>query len=295
MRLPIATLAVGLLVLLAGCSGTPFLGSGEEMPEDVEQSHVTALSDADSFTVEYSVQQTQTVGDQAQTTEMSGMFAVDSVADRQVGQSVMEQGVTTQYTSGETTYLQMKVNESVPADEGLYQMASAPYEDEGLQPVEVRQSTGVQFLMVENVTYLHAETKMHDGVEVSVFEADEEATVAALEEEFAASGSSSATVDSFDSVVYLDDDGVVRYTAWAFKISDGEQSMSYDVEVSTTDVGSTTVAEPGWLSNAEEQQSNESTSTPTSTPTPTPASTETPESSSSTETATPTVTPTSSP
>lgn len=254
MRKPIAVLAVGVLVLLAGCSAVPFAGgSGEEIPsdeqsaEEFKQAHASALEEQGSFTT--TVEVTQSQGDKSQTNTY--MYEVDTASNQALSTVETPASAIQLYTAGDTTFVQQSAG-----NQTAYQMDSAPY-DAAVQPVTTEEATlSNAVLPIGNVTYQETGTKMYNGVEVTVYEANEEEAKKAL----GGSDESKTTVESFESEIYVDENGIVRYQTVSYKMSANGKTLEASLELEITDVGSTTVEEPDWIDTAKEQaQEDEST------------------------------------
>lgn len=62
---------------------------------------------------------------------------------------------------------------------------------------------------------------------------------------------SNATVSNSSNTLYVDDDGVVRRVDLSYTVSSEAGSSRIDLTSTLTDVGSTSVEEPGWLDEAQ--------------------------------------------
>lgn len=259
MRKLIAILALGAIVTLSGCSALPFIDEsdntntgvdiedpseqipGEEQTvEEFRQTHADALNEAGSYTTQFSVAIDR--GEQSQESEYQ--YKIGSDGDPAFS-SVSQFGTTiSQYTSGDTTYIQQSSGE-----QKNYRIASAPYNGQ-IQPVNVSQAPVKEVLFpFEKVPHNLAETKSYNGVEVGVYEMNEDEGIEKLEEAVG----ENATVESFSSTMYMDGAGIVRYQNLSYSISANNQSIESSLEMTVTNVGGTTVEEPDWVETAEEQ------------------------------------------
>lgn len=257
MQKVLATIAVGFVVVLAGCSSVPFVGDSgtqqQELADDVKSSHQDALEESGSYSVSYTFEQTQAQNGQERSNTVNGSYAVN-LDDGKALQTVQtSRANTARYTSGGTTYTQLKVNESMPAEDAVYQAASEPYNGSS-GAVNTTQATGIQFLLTDNITYESAGTETYDGTDVTVFEADAESSSKAIKNEIEAQGGAQeVSIKDFSATLYLDSDGVVRYHSWSFSAQISQATVTYDVELDVTSVGDTTVEDPGWLTSAKQQ------------------------------------------
>lgn len=97
--------------------------------------------------------------------------------------------------------------------------------------------------------YSYAGTETFDGVPVSRFVFDAtEAWLAA--EQVADQG---MTVESAHMEMLVDADGIPRYQRYRVEGTDSSGAVWYDFEFTITDVGSTTVPDPAWLGEAQQQ------------------------------------------
>jgi hypothetical protein len=97
-------------------------------------------------------------------------------------------------------------------------------------------------------------TETFDGVTVERYEPSRASPqlVQAGSAAGAGVGSGNVGVTDFQYVVLVDADGLPRFESWSFtgETTDGQRSTG-EWECSLTGVGSTTVADPDWLADAE--------------------------------------------
>lgn len=243
------TIFVVALVLLAGCVGGTGSTDPADEPDDgtdgevmIVDNRTATVLDAGGYT---------SVWEMEFTSERDGVsitrytHAVDYVNERYSFGMLMtnRDEVTNDYESfyaDGTSYVRYGDGE-----EATYQTAPGEFTPENtLFSVESSITSGSdlsEFSVVGTETY--------DGVTVTRYErSDQPAWIAAqgTDDEF--------TWTAFDYAVLVDEDGLVRYDSWTGEGVDGEgveQTMTFSY--SLTDVGSTVVEDPDWLTAADEQ------------------------------------------
>jgi hypothetical protein len=236
----LAAAVVGL-VLLAGCSGiTGSSGNGggdypaaSGIGADQIDVHASALANT-SFTATV---QTNVSGSQASFNSTT-TAKIDPADDQYLQASHSGFGDQTRYTDGDTTYERSEFGNETQVSRS----------DRPVNVTSVRRGGQILSLFVsENVTYSEAGTETFDGDEVMAYEAE---GVDALSDELLDSTSENASITDFSATVLVDGDGVIRSYQLEYVVEqDGEtQELSYVAEI--TDVGSTDVEEPAWVSQA---------------------------------------------
>ncbi|MBV0923980.1 hypothetical protein KTS45_07160 [Halomicroarcula limicola] len=263
----LATLFVGVMVLLAGCTGGDPVseggatdadgsasddgasdgagdGSAAESGLDVTESE-RLLADAGSFTAEWSFAVTESDGTESAVTST---YLVDLEKNRSVERlstvgpdSRMD--FETFYADG-TTYTRYGDGE-----EEFYQVVDGA--DDTFESALARGSFGYE--SVEDAEFVGQET--FDGVTVDRYEY----TDPHLWRQYGASAFGSdenVTVTDFTVVVLVDGDGLARKTQWTLtgETDDGEP-VSAKWHYALTGVGATTVDDPEWLDAARSRQS----------------------------------------
>lgn len=246
------TVLVVLIVLLAGCAGG---GNGDvasgETPEDssnnggdvtLVENRTAALMDAGSYTSTWEMA-FDSDGERAGATTYT--HAVDYENERSNFGMRMggEEEVTTDH---ETFYADGTLYTRYGSGEdATYQVATGEFAPGNtLFSVESSFASGADLEAFEA-----AGSETYDGVTVTRYERTDDpswVTNQATDGEF--------TWTSFDYVVLVDEDGLVRYESWGGDGVDAdgvEQTMTFSY--SLTGVGSTTVEDPDWLTTAQEQ------------------------------------------
>jgi|AntDeeMetagen285_2_1112576.scaffolds.fasta_scaffold03797_3 uncharacterized membrane protein len=243
------TIFVVALVILAGCVGGTGSTDPADEPDDGTNGEVTIVNnrtatvlDAGGYTsvweMEFSSER-----DGVSTTRYT--YAVDYVNERSSFEMLMtnRDEVTNDYESfyaDSTSYTRYG-----EGGEATYQTAPGEFAPENTMfSVESSITSGSdlsEFSVVGTETY--------DGVTVTRYErSDQPAWIAAqgTDGEF--------TWTAFNYAVLVDEDGLVRYDSWTGEGVDAEgveQTMTFSY--SLTDVGSTVVEDPDWLTTADEQ------------------------------------------
>jgi hypothetical protein len=245
----VSTVFVVLLVLLAGCvggNGTSDTGTG---PGDSTNGDVTlvenrtaVLLDAGGYTSVWEMNVTSETDGVSATTYT---HAVDYENERSSFGMLMtsRDEVSTAY---ENFYADRKsYTRYGEGEEATYQVADGVFAPENtLFSVESFVTSGGDL-----AAFSAAGTETYDGVTVTRYErTDQPAWIASqgTDGEF--------TWTTFNYVVLVDADGLIRYESWSGEGVDeagAETTMTFSY--SLTDVGSTVVEEPDWLTTAVEQ------------------------------------------
>lgn len=212
--------------------------------------HAAALESAGSFTSEVNITQDIVQDGNKTTVQINQWTAIDTEANKGLrkqrftglfgGNMTIN---TSSYTSGDTTYMRAQS----PFQGTQYLNASAPYNESGqVQPVNVTQAGGETYIS-QNITWSEAGTTTFKGVSVTKYTADGEASFPGLAE----SMGGNLTIESVNAQALVDDDGVVRHmTLHVSGTQQNGNSVTSTIELTTTEVGSTTVQEPSWISKA---------------------------------------------
>jgi hypothetical protein len=272
-RNSLLTLLVVVLAVTAGCLGTGGDGGAEDgTTTDVPTTDVettpdagagqgnsgadtadgwvatdpeNALRSAGSFT---STMRFSGTGQGAETGELTNRYSVDLENERffghvEAGDAAGTASVIEWFSADGVTYTRIGSGEEVvyvrDTEENRFSMSEATLDDTYFA------------YAAENDEWLTREgTETYDGVTVTRYEA----TGVEKWAYFEAYAREDGEVTDFEYVVLVDDDGLVRYLSWhlaGVDNSGGEsRPFSQTVEMELTDVGSTTVEDPAWLSEA---------------------------------------------
>jgi|AntRauTorcE11898_2_1112593.scaffolds.fasta_scaffold00500_15 hypothetical protein len=271
MRVGVTTAAVALLVLLAGCSGIPGVGTdtGTETPgtdtneldalpggiDNVSSAtvdtHQQRLADAGSYTTDI----TLTVDNRNETGEgqnlsLTQQFQVDLESDTSLMVADPARGLQSVYTDGNTTFVQAKASANMTN-------AEAQYAQTQTRNLDTKEASGATSMIIEeNITYNRIGTETYNGAEVVRFEADENRSRAALERMFAAdSKTENVTVTEFSSTILVGTDGVVRHYDLSYTAENNGQTVTTAATIDVSNVGATTVTPPEWLEHAQNSTS----------------------------------------
>jgi len=235
-RTTLSALAVLGLVVLAGCAGiTGSDGGSGDYPaaDDVGATtiddHVAAL-DGTSFTT--------TVNLSSGGAQTTSTIQVDPGDDQYLQLSETVLGSTALYTSGDESY-----QRSGSGNDTQVQRADSPVNATAAR-------SGGQLLAVfisENVTYEQAGTETVDGVEAMRYEAE---GPDALSQSVRDTVSGQQALTNFSATILIDADGVIREFQTTLGGEQNGETTSTTYTVTVTDVGSTDVEEPSWVSAA---------------------------------------------
>ncbi|WP_135821170.1 DUF7537 family lipoprotein [Halostella litorea] len=251
----VATLLVAMLVLTAGCSAggllgggdgngngdsgsiEPYTDSGDELTgEMVNESHTSAIQSAGSYTLESNV--SLTGADSSLVQNAHGQ--VDLENDRQYAvqfASLFGNRTTYRYTADNTTYQRI-----VPEDgETQYQTS------EGGQIANPSINTD----NVDAFEWEQQGTETHEGVGVTRYEATGVANYTALP-----TSPAEENVSDVSATLLVSEDGVMHEYRVDYTQEGSGSTQEISLRYAVTDVGSTTVEEPGWLDEARNSSGN---------------------------------------
>jgi hypothetical protein len=225
-------------------TSTPSEGADDRRTFDASSlnaEHRSALEAAGSFTRQSSL----VIRNASATRYINGSYAIERDGEAMnvanitdvVGDEVNDLPTTTRYTEGETTY-ERQVERTGDGTETRYRRASEPYSDDDPQPVNrtVAYSLGqIARAVVDGSSWNRTGTGQLEGADVTRYDASAE--------HFGVVGFAGA---EGGATLAVDEHGVVRYVAYRFVVTVGGEPTEYVYEAGYTDVGSTTVSEPGW-------------------------------------------------
>lgn len=246
-----ASVSLVVLVILAGCAGgSGDVASGDTPAESDDPSgdvtlvenRTAALMSAGSYTATWEMafsSEGETVGATTYTHAVDYENERSSFGMLMTSEDEVSNDHESFYADG-TTYARYG-----SGDEATYNVADGEFAPENtLFPVES------SFTSASDLeAFSAAGTETYDGVSVTRYERTDRPTWVNSQ-----AGDEDFTWTSFNYVVLVDDDGLVRYESWG---GDGvdedgvEQTITFSY--SLTDVGSTSVEDPDWLSMADEQ------------------------------------------
>lgn len=261
-------MAVVALLVLAGCAGSPGSPEGDESPDvapsefpdssainqSVFDRHATALANT-SFTMEVEQSQKQRARyeeDNFTYRNSTTQYLVEPAASQYLshvtGWTISGLGGSasdTIYSNGSTAHVLVRENNesTVKAfDYPIFDESSESYLwrgwfDEDGEP-------GYPFMAI-NATYEREGVETFQGVPVMRYEA----TGVDAVPDWIGDGNASSVFENFSATLLLDADGVIRHYQYEFVYVDYHTprvAQSYTI----SDVGSTGVEKPDWVSNA---------------------------------------------
>lgn len=261
VRVP-AAVALAALLLLAGCSlgglggpgadespgestDSPAAGSftypagfdagGVTNHTEATEGHREQLLAASGFTVTYDA----TVTEPGNTTTVAYTQQVETGSEevhwRMNVSSGDRAGSRAQYYADDTVYSRTR---TVGSDSPSYGNRTHEYALETF--------TGLDFVRpaLVDVSYGSSETTTHGGVPAVVYsDASVESTTGLFGQ-----GVDPANVSEFSSTLVVGDEGVVRQLRYAATVTTDGTDRTVEVTVTVSDVGSTTVSRPAWVS-----------------------------------------------
>jgi hypothetical protein len=249
MRRQLAALLVVALVAVAGCAGAggpaadgSDASSGEplhETPLDAESvgdAHVDALADAGTYTIESNA--TQESSARNGTVETGGVVRGDVASGAVFSRTDTAQRTVELYADGDgTAYQRFVAGERTQYRDATGQAGNA---------TQYARDTVTSFVDLFDFSY--AGTEDVDGQSVHVYEADGAASVNTSSPAFAQLNQSN--VDEASATMHVDGDGVVRLAGYDITVTVRDRTQSIETTQRFTELGSTEVAEPDWLSEA---------------------------------------------
>lgn len=255
-----SAIVVVVLVVLAGCTGLPDAGDSRPSPDEfpnasainpsVFDRHAAVLADT-SFTL--STEKTRKVRNpiplEKNYTYMngSGRFFVEPGASQYLAQVTgyfVGENVT-YYSNGSTTYVQWREHNELTVKKVRHFPIFNESSERYLWGGWFNHDTGPLDFAAINATYEREGVEMFHGVPVMRYEAR---GVDALPD-LIVDGNESSYFEEFSATLLLDEDGVIRYFRYEFVYA------TYRIRRITraytlTDVGSTDVQKPEWMSKA---------------------------------------------
>lgn len=261
LRRLLLTAAVALLVATAGCSsltggndgngdgasGTGYDVSGADLDgQTLTDATSDTIESAGSFTVETTTTFSSSQGGEERTSTSDSSLRVNLDDDRGIrnqtrtidsGNGVQEQS-TVVYTDGDTSYRKQTAQGETTYD----QQDGEPQSFGGIQPVNTSAFAQNYTGIVDGFTWEQTGSSEVDGVAVTEYSLTGEPDKETL------NLGENATIENASGTLYVDGNGAVRQADIAYTVTTAQGTTSIDATTTLLDVGSTTVEEPGWLS-----------------------------------------------
>ena len=256
------TATVALLVATAGCSGltgddgTTDDGSGAgygAAGADLDGAALTAatgdaVEGGGSFTLETASTLTQSQNNQTRTVTSETSLRVELDDDRGIRNQTQtvesatdsQERTTVVYTSGNTSYRKQTAQGGTTYDRqnGTTQTFGA------IQPVNTARFAQNYTGIVDGFSWEQSGSGEVGGVAVTEYSVTGEPD----KETLGLGGNT--TIEDASGTLSVDSDGVIRQADIDYTVVTAQGSASIDATTTLTQVGSTSVAEPGWLSEA---------------------------------------------
>lgn len=261
------TATVALLVATAGCSGlvgddgtgngngdTGANGSGYDVNgsnldgQTLTDTTAEVVESEGSFTVETSASFSMSQNGQEQSSASESSLRVNLDDDRGIRnqtQSVDTAGGTQQqisvvYTDGNTSYRKQTAQGNTTYDK----QEGEPQSFGGVQPVNTSDFTQNYTGIVDGFSWETNGSSEVDGVAVTEY------SLTGIADKQVLGADESTTIENASGTLYIDSEGVVRQAEISYTFATEQGSTSIDATTTLSDVGSTTVEEPDWLSEA---------------------------------------------
>ncbi|WP_332899149.1 DUF7537 family lipoprotein [Haladaptatus sp. CMSO5] len=274
-----ATVLMGLVVVLAGCSGgvtdnttttagagndvttttqttalgEPYTASGDELDATtLAAAHEAALKNAGSFTNQLNISVDTTNGslDLNATTRANLNDGTASQTNLLAFEEFRFE--STVYTAGSSSY-ERTYFQSNDSEYTEYRQGSEPYSNiEEAEPVDVNDAMQIDIVTdtVDGADWTQVGVEQFDGVSVTRYEAKGVESFKDLREDI--DPASNQTITNAEAVLLVDENGIARFIEIRFEVEDDDVSGTIYLISKVTDVGSTTVAEPDWLDRAKQ-------------------------------------------
>ncbi|WP_338728863.1 hypothetical protein [Haladaptatus sp. DJG-WS-42] len=275
------TVLMGLVVVLAGCSGgvtdettttgagagndvtttttqtttmgEPYTASGDDLDATtLAGAHEAALKNAGSFTNQLNISVDTTNG----TLDLNAATRVnlnDGTATQTNLLAFDEfRFESTVYTAGSSSY-ERTYFQSNDSEYTEYRQGSEPYTNmEETEPVDVTESMQIDIVTdtVDGADWTQVGVEQFDGVSVTRYEAKGVESFRDLREDI--DPASNQTITNAQAVLLVDENGIARFIEIRFDVEDDDVSGTIYLISTMTDVGTTTVAEPDWLDRAKQ-------------------------------------------
>jgi hypothetical protein len=254
---------VVVVVTTAGCSslsgGTPTPNSNETSSgygvsgenlngSAIQQSMEQQLGDAGSYTLTGTSTITSARGNQTVSADGELTLRVDfgsgqgllNAQPALLGETGPINETRAVFTDGNTSYQRLVRNGTVSYDRQIGP-ASAPDE---ITPIDVDEFDQQYEPLVDAFEWEANGTTQIDGMTVTTY------TATGVQNKTDLNIQQSTTVSDPRASMAIDSNGIVRTYSASYSFGDGSDMTSIEVTQRITDIGTTTVSEPDWLSNA---------------------------------------------
>lgn len=250
-------LAIGCLVVLAGCSGALPGGDGAQTLDDVNYpdgvsengTNVSALADGhaealneSNFTLAFDM--TQNRSQETQSVEMDAAVSADRDEIRMNASTPGQQ--TSMYLTTERQYTRL-TPENQSEGEPIYDVSNRT--DEGMQMIPASYSGATyveQFGANAHANFTPTGVEVRDGTTLIELEADGDNV----------SAPDGTTVKAYDATVLVDEEGVVHSFEVTVETERDGTTTNVTLSMELSDLGETSVEEPPWLDEARNQTSD---------------------------------------
>lgn len=216
-------------------------------------SHVTSLRDAESFTLEYSVEMTQTTPNETQ------QFAFDWTVEADLGSGAQAIHADMAGITGDDPNGTMTIDLYVSPDGTAYQRSSfggvVQYQQVSTENYNLSTYLTAMDATAEldpeasNFTYKGTTTV--DGETLHIYAVSDLNQLYVPTDAATTAQFDTDSITVFDLRLLVDDAGVVREMTYDVELTEADSVMRLQFELHYTDIGTTVVEEPEWVSEAE--------------------------------------------
>lgn len=257
LRRTVLVVMVALLIGLAGCntgSPGPDEGGAPEPMEELDGEQLNnatgmAIQDAGSYTSTTESEFSATDADGETVSTATSTTRVDLENERGIrtanqtisGPRLNQASDTVVYTDGNTSYRRQNSSQGVSYDNQV----GEPSGFGDIRPVNVTGYNQNFTFLTDAFEFEANGTTTVDGTETRRYDSTE------LVDSDVFAGPNNATVTSASSTIYLGGNNAIRRIDLEYVLDTGDQTAETSVTLTVTDLGSTTIEEPGWLSEAQ--------------------------------------------
>jgi hypothetical protein len=243
---------VALLIGLAGCN-TGGTGGAPEPMDDLDGAELNnatsaAVQDAGSYTsttdsefvANGSEGETRSTATSTTKVDFENERGIRTATQSISGPTLEQSSERAVYTDGDTSYRRQNSSQGVTYDT----QEGEPSGFGDIRPVNVTGFNQNFTFLTDAFEFEPNGTATIDGTETRRYDSTN------LTDNSAFAGSGDATVQSASSTVYLGPDNAVRQITLEYALESDGQTSETSVTLNITDLGSTTVEEPDWISEA---------------------------------------------